>query len=250
MIRASRPLSSTASFAAACISRHIGVVVGVQKSRLPSRGRGETLRLTALHLPTRITVSLPSQLVEQRPDVRAAVEQLHQASAQIGVAIANMLPQINLTAEYGTLAVTPAQMFAANNIVWNGTAGVMQPIFHGGTLLHQERAAVAAFEQAEAQYRNTVLLAFQNVADALRALRDDARELAIQEEAVRVAAENNGLTRIKYQDGTITYLTLLNAHRSYELARLSLVQAQAAGFWPIRLRCIKRWAAAGGTAPT
>jgi NodT family efflux transporter outer membrane factor (OMF) lipoprotein len=186
------------------------------------------MNLAALHLPTRIPVSLPSQLVEQRPDVRAAEEQLHQASAQIGVAIANMLPQINLTAEYGTLALTPAQMFAANNIVWNGTAGLMQPIFHGGTLLHQERAAVAAFEQADAQYRNTVLLAFQNVADALRALRDDARELEIQEQAVRVAGENNDLTRIQYQDGTITYLTLLNAQRSYELARLSLVQAQAA----------------------
>jgi outer membrane protein TolC len=119
-------------------------------------------------------------------------------------------------------------MFTPNNIVWNGTAGLTQPIFHGGTLLHQERAAVAAFEQADAQYRNTVLLAFQNVADALRALRDDARELEIQEEAVRVAAENNDLTRLQYQDGTITYLTLLNAQRSYELARLSLVQAQAA----------------------
>jgi NodT family efflux transporter outer membrane factor (OMF) lipoprotein len=196
--------------------------------RFPNQGRGETISLAALHLPTRIPVSLPSQLVEQRPDVRAAGEQLHQASAQIGVAIANMLPQLNLTAEYGTMALTPAQMFAANNIVWNGTAGVMQPIFHGGTLLHQERAAVAAFEQADAQYRNTVLLAFQNVADALRALRDDARGLEIQEQAVRVAAENNDLTRIQYQDGTITYLTLLNAQRSYELARLSLVQAQAA----------------------
>jgi outer membrane protein TolC len=160
--------------------------------------------------------------------VRAAEEQLHQASAQIGVAIANMLPQISLTAEYGTLALTPAQMFTSNDIVWNGTAGLTQPIFHGGTLLHQERAAVAAFEQAEAQYRNTVLLAFQNVADALRSLRDDARELEMQQEAVRVAAENNDLTRIQYQDGTITYLTLLNAQRSYELARLSLVQAQAA----------------------
>jgi NodT family efflux transporter outer membrane factor (OMF) lipoprotein len=196
--------------------------------RFPNQGRGETFRLAALHLPTRIPVSVPSQLVAQRPDVRAAEEQLHQASAQIGVAIANMLPQINLTAEYGTMALTPAQMFAPNNIVWNGAAGVTQPLFHGGTLLHQERAAVAAFEQADAQYRNTVLLAFQNVADALRALRDDARELAIQEEAVRVAAENNDLTRIQYQDGTITYLTLLNAQRSYELARLSLVQAQAA----------------------
>jgi NodT family efflux transporter outer membrane factor (OMF) lipoprotein len=196
--------------------------------RFPNQGRGQTLSLAALHLPTRIPVSLPSQLVEQRPDVRAAEEQLHQASAQIGVAIANMLPQITLSAEYGSQSLTPAQLFAPQNIIWNAIASGTQPIFHGGTLLHQERAAVAAFEQADAEYRNTVLLAFQNVADALRALRDDARELEIQQQAVRVAAENNSLTQIQYRDGTITYLTLLNAQRSYELARLSLVQAQAA----------------------
>jgi NodT family efflux transporter outer membrane factor (OMF) lipoprotein len=198
--------------------------------RFPNQGggRGETVSLAALHLPTRLPVSLPSKLVEQRPDVRSAEEQLHQESAQIGVAVANMLPQISLTAEYGTQALTPATMFTPQNAIWNIGAAGTQPIFHGGTLIHQERAAVAAYEQAEAQYRNTVLLAFQNVADVLRALQDDARTLETQQRAVRVASENLDLSRIQYQDGTITYLTLLNAQRAYEQARLSYVQAQAA----------------------
>jgi NodT family efflux transporter outer membrane factor (OMF) lipoprotein len=196
--------------------------------RFPNQGRGETLKLAALHLPARLPVSLPSKLVEQRPDVRSAEEQLHQASAQIGVAVANMLPQINLTADYGTQALTPATMFTPQSAIWSIGAAGTQPIFHGGTLIHQERAAVAAYEQAEAQYRNTVLLAFQNVADVLRALQDDARTLETQERAVRVASENLDLSRIQYQDGTITYLTLLNAQRAYEQARLSYVQAQAA----------------------
>lgn len=196
--------------------------------RFPNQGRGETLSLAALRLPTRLPVSLPSKLVAQRPDVRAAEEQLHQASAQIGVAVANMLPQLNLTAEYGSIALSPSTLFTPQTTVWSGTAAVTQPIFHGGTLLHQERAAVAAYEMAEAQYRNTVLQAFQNVADALRALQDDARTLEIQERAVRVASESLDLSRIQYQDGTITYLTLLNAQRNYEQARLAAVQAQAA----------------------
>jgi NodT family efflux transporter outer membrane factor (OMF) lipoprotein len=196
--------------------------------RFPNQGRSETVSLAALHLPTRLPVSLPSKLVEQRPDIRSAEEQLHQASAQIGVAVANMLPQINLTADYGTQALTPATMFTPQNAIWSIGAAGTQPIFHGGTLIHQERAAVAAYEQAEAQYRNTVLMAFQNVADVLRALQDDARTLETQERAVRVASENLDLSRIQYQDGTITYLTLLNAQRAYEQARLSHVQAQAA----------------------
>jgi NodT family efflux transporter outer membrane factor (OMF) lipoprotein len=196
--------------------------------RFPNQNRGENTSLAAIRLPPRLPVSLPSKLVEQRPDVRAAEEQLHQASAQIGVAIANMLPQFNLTADYGTEALKPAGMFTPQAQIWSIAAAGTQPLFHGGTLLHQERAAVAAYEQAEAQYRTTVLQAFRNVADALRALQEDARALAVQEHAVRVASENLDLSRIQYQDGTITYLTLLNAERSYEQARLSFVQAQAA----------------------
>jgi NodT family efflux transporter outer membrane factor (OMF) lipoprotein len=196
--------------------------------RFPNEDRGEIFRLSALQLPTKLPVSVPSQLVEQRPDVRSAEAQLHQASAQIGVAQANLLPQLSLSGYYGGNSLQPNVLFAPSNIVWNIASGATQPIFHGGTLLAQERAAIEAFEAAAAQYRNTVLLAFQNVADTLRALQDDARMLKIQERALRVASESLELSRTQFKAGSITYLVLLNAQRAYEQARLTLVQAQAA----------------------
>jgi NodT family efflux transporter outer membrane factor (OMF) lipoprotein len=175
-------------------------------------------------------VSVPTQLVEQRPDVRAAQSQLHQASAQIGVAVANRLPQFSLTASYGSAALTPATMFTPATAIWSVAGGVTQPIFQGFTLLHQERAARAAYELADAQYRNTVLTAFQNVADALRALQFDAATLKAQQRAVRAASETFDLTRGQYRLGAITYIILLNAERSYQQALLALVQAQAARY--------------------
>jgi NodT family efflux transporter outer membrane factor (OMF) lipoprotein len=198
--------------------------------RFPSQYRGDHLRLAAFRLPTRLPLSLPSQLVEQRPDVRAAEQQLHQASAQIGVAIANRLPQLSLTAEYGSAALNTATLFTPQTAIWNLAASGTQPLFHGFALMHQERAAKAAFEAADAQYRNTVLGAFQNVADALRALQLDAKTLAAEQEAVRAASATLDLSRSQYKLGAITYVTLLNAQRSYAQARLALVQAQAARF--------------------
>ena len=198
--------------------------------RFPSQEHGGHLQLTSLRLPTALPVSVPSQLVEQRPDVRAAEAQLHQASALVGVAIANRLPQLSLTAQYGSMALTPAGLFTPASAIWSvGLAGT-QPIFHGFSLLHQERAAKAAYDMAEAQYRNTVLAAFQNVADALRALQLDAATLKAQQRAVRAASDTFDLSRGQYRLGAITYVTLLNAERSYEQARLALVQAQAARY--------------------
>ena len=198
--------------------------------RFPSQQHGPHLQLASLRLPTDLPVSLPTQLVEQRPDVRAAEAQLHQASAQIGVATANRLPQFSLTAEYGSLALTPAALFTPAAAIWTLGATGTQPIFHGFTLLHQERAAKAAYDMAEAQYRNTVLGAFQNVADALRALQLDAATLKAQQRAVRAASDTFDLSRGQYRLGAITYVTLLNAERGYEQARLALVQAQAARY--------------------
>jgi NodT family efflux transporter outer membrane factor (OMF) lipoprotein len=196
----------------------------------PNERRREHLTLASFHLPTRLPVSLPAQIVEQRPDVRAAQSQLHQASAQIGVAIANRLPQISLTASYGSAALTPEALFTPATAVWSIAGGVTQPIFHGFTLMHQERAARAALEQADAQYRNTVLTAFQNVADALRALQFDAATLKAQQRAVQAASETFDLTRGQYRLGAITYIILLNAQRTYQQALLALVQAQAARY--------------------
>jgi NodT family efflux transporter outer membrane factor (OMF) lipoprotein len=194
--------------------------------RFPNERLRAPLALGSLRLPTHLPLSLPSQLVEQRPDVRAAEAQLHQASAQIGVAIAARLPQFNLTGDYG--AAGAATLFSPSTIIWTAATSGAQPIFHGFTLLHQERAAKAAYDMAVAQYRNTVLAAFQNVADALRALQLDAATLKAQTAALRAAFATLDLARGQYRLGAIAYVTLLNSQRSYAQARLAVVQAQAA----------------------
>ena len=198
--------------------------------RFPNDAHNDHLTLASLRLPTDLPLSLPSQLVEQRPDVRSAQAQLHQASAQIGVAIANRLPQFTLTGDYGSAAVTTAALFTPGALIWSAAASGTQPIFHGFTLLHQQRAAEAAYDQAGAQYRSTVLAAFQNVADALRALQFDAATLKAQRAALRDASETLDLARGQYRLGAITYLILLNAQNSYQQARLAVVQAQAARY--------------------
>ncbi len=195
--------------------------------RLPSQGGTETLDLAAFTLPTEIPVSLPSRLVEQRPDIRAAGAQLHYASAEVGVATANMLPQVTLSASYGSMATAPNLLFGPGSSIWTLGSGLTQPLFHGGQLLHQKRAAEAAFDQAAAQYRSTVLTAFRNVADALRALQTDADAVRERFTAERAAADSLDLARQQYADGGISYLTLLNAENTASQARISLIQAQA-----------------------
>jgi NodT family efflux transporter outer membrane factor (OMF) lipoprotein len=198
--------------------------------RFPNEPHSDRITLASLRLPTNLPISLPSQLVEQRPDVRAAEAQLHETSAQIGVAIANRLPQFNLTGAYGTAALTTAALFSPATLVWSAAANGTQPLFHGFTLLHQQRAAEAAYDQAEAQYRNTVLGAFQNVADALRAVQLDAATLKADRNALSAASETLNLAEGQYRLGAITYVTLLNAQRLYQQSRLAIVQAQAARY--------------------
>ncbi|MBV8939747.1 MAG: efflux transporter outer membrane subunit [Alphaproteobacteria bacterium] len=198
--------------------------------RFPSAELEESFDLATLHLPDTLPVSLPSALVEQRPDIRAAEAHLHVASAQIGIATANMLPQVNLTADYGFTSVATGTLFSPGSVVWNAGAGLTQPLFHGGELLHERRAAVAAYDEAEAQYRSTVLLAFQNVADTLRALQSDADALSAQAVAVRAAQDNLTLVHDQFQMGAINYLALLDAQRTYNQTKIALVQAQAARY--------------------
>jgi NodT family efflux transporter outer membrane factor (OMF) lipoprotein len=198
--------------------------------RFPDARLRDRVTLAALRLPRDLPLTVPSQLVQQRPDVRSAEAQLRQASAQIGVAVAARLPQFNLTGDYGSAALTTATLFTPGTIIWSAAASGAQPIFHGFTLMHQERAARAAYDVADAQYRNTVLTAFQNVADALRALQLDAATLKAQTAALRAASETLDLARGQYRLGAIAYLTLLNSQRSYAQARLAVVQAQAARF--------------------
>jgi NodT family efflux transporter outer membrane factor (OMF) lipoprotein len=193
----------------------------------PNKDLAEKFELASLQLPQQLPVSLPSQLVEQRPDVRQAEENLHTASALIGVAIANRLPSFALTADVGSMALVFSKIFTSGPGFWDLAGGVTQPIFEGGTLLHRQRAAQAAFTQAEEQYRSTVLTAFQNVADTLNALQQDADGLKTAAAAKDAAAVTLDLARKQYQTGYVNYLSLLNAEQSYQQALINLVQAQA-----------------------
>ncbi len=204
----------------------LAVLVG----RFPSQAPAAPFELANLHLPQQLPLSLPSALVEQRPDVRQAQANLHAASAQIGVAIANRLPNISLSANVGSTAVAIDQVFKSGTGFWSVGADLAAPIFHGGSLLHQERAAKAAYVQAAQQYRSTVLTAFQNVADTLAALQHDAEGLqaaARAEDAARVTLD---LSRRQYRVGYASYLSLLSAEQGYQQARMALVQAQASRF--------------------
>jgi NodT family efflux transporter outer membrane factor (OMF) lipoprotein len=196
----------------------------------PSQHFAEKFELLNLQLPQKLPVSLPSQLVEQRPDVRQAEENMHSASAQIGIAVANRLPNFNLTADIGTMALTASKIFSAGAGFWDLGATVTQPIFQGGTLLHKERAARAAYVQAAEQYRGTVLTAFQNVADTLNALQHDADTLTAAAVAADAARVTLDLTRRQLETGAhseATQLALLNAEQTYQQATINLVQAQA-----------------------
>jgi NodT family efflux transporter outer membrane factor (OMF) lipoprotein len=195
--------------------------------KFPSQEVEERFDLAAIQLPVDLPVSLPSKLVAQRPDIRSAEALVHSASAEIGVATANQLPQITLSASYGTEALTIGSLFTPGTAVWSIAGAVAQPLFDAGQRLHQKRAAVAAFDQAAAQYRSTVLTAFQNVADSLRALQSDADALQAQLAAERSAADSLNIAREQYRVGAISYLTLLNAQTTYQEARIALVQAQA-----------------------
>ena len=194
----------------------------------PSDLLKERFDLAAMRLPRDLPVSLPSKLIEQRPDIRAAEANLQSASAQIGVAIANRLPNITLSGNPGATALAMNQLFVPGTEFWVITGSVTQPIFDGGTLFFREQAAKAAFKQAQAQYRSTVIVAFQNVADSLRAIQSDAIALQKAVASERAAARGLDITRQRMQLGDINYLGLLNAQQTYQTALLSLAQARAA----------------------
>lgn len=196
----------------------------------PSGAVAETFDLTNLTLPRDLPVSLPSQLVEQRPDIRQAEENLHAASAQIGIAIANRFPNFTLTANAGSSTLTLGQLFTSGSGFWGLGAEATQPLFEGGTLLHRERAAKDAYLQAAEQYRGAVLAGFQNVADTLNALEEDANALSAAADAERAARETLNLTQAQSRAGYANFLTLLSAEQTYQQSALNLVQARANRF--------------------
>src|SRR5215469_1052888 len=195
--------------------------------QFPSQAAPVTFDLSSLELPQNIPVSLPSTIVSQRPDILQAQENLHAASANIGIAVANRLPNIELTADAGSTALSIGKLFTPGTNFWSIGTSLTQPIFEGGKLLHQERGARAAYDQAAEQYRSAVLTAFQNVADSLVALEQDAKALKSAVKADDSAKTTLDLTQRQVKDGYAAYLSLLNAQQAYQQAQIALVQAQS-----------------------
>jgi len=205
-------------------------LIAVLTGQYPGQRTPEKFTLASLTLPSSLPLSLPSTLVEQRPDVLQAQANLHVASAQIGIATANRLPNITLSGNAGSNALAFGQIFGPGTGFWNLGASLLAPIFDGGTLLHQQRAARANYQQTAEQYRGAVLTAFQNVADTLVAIVHDAETLKATSAAADAARSSLELSRRQHKDGYAAYLAVLNADQTYEQARLSLVQAEADRF--------------------
>jgi len=198
--------------------------------RFPSETGPDNVSLSKLTLPVDLPLSLPSKLLEQRPDIRAAEANLHVASAQVGVAIANRLPNVTLTANVGGAATHIAQMFSSGNGFWTLSGTVLQPIFDGGALRHRQRGAEAAYDQAKAQYRSTVLAAFQNVADALQAIQSDATTLKAAAAGEASAAESLAIAKRQLAAGQVGAIVVLNAEQTYQQTVVTRVQAQASRY--------------------
>src|SRR6202035_3525942 len=205
-------------------------LLAVLAGRFPNQAPADKFDLSTLQLPQDLPVSLPSSLVSQRPDVRQAEANLHDASAKIGIAIANRLPNIVLTANAGSTAAAMDQLFTSGTGFWGLGANATAPIFQGGTLLHQERAAKASYTQAAEQYRSTVLTAFQNVADTLTALEQDAEALKAAAAAAEAAHATLMMSQRQLRDGYSGYLPVLTAEQADQQAQINLVQAQASRY--------------------
>jgi NodT family efflux transporter outer membrane factor (OMF) lipoprotein len=193
----------------------------------PANWRQPSLALSDMRLPADLPLSVPSQLVRQRPDVLIAEAELHAANATIGVATAAMLPNLTLSGALGTNSTTAGNLFAPASVVWSLGAGVTQPIFHGGTLYYQRKAAIDARDAAAADYRQTVLAAFEQVVDTLRGLGHDADALKAQTEAVETAQKALLLMQANYEAGIATYLQVLIADGQYLQAKTGYVEAVA-----------------------
>lgn len=186
--------------------------------------------LEELTLPAELPLTVPAKLVRQRPDVQAAEALLHQSTAQLGVATANLYPQLNLTGSVGSETIAASDLFKSGSGAWNIGGSLLQPLFHGGELRGLKRAARADLDRATAQYRQAVLSALQDVADTLRALEADARTLQADSTTEADAHDALAITKLQYQAGGVSYLALLNAQRQYLQARQVRIQAESARY--------------------
>jgi len=213
--------------------------------RSPEKELPADLDLAQIVLPLEIPVSLPSELAHHRPDILAAEARLHAATSAVGIAQSNFYPKIQLTGTVGPQAVTSGGLFDRSSIAWSLISGLTMPLFDGGTLHAQKRAAVDAMRASAASYQETVLEAFTQVADLLDALAHDAEQLDAQDQAQKAAEANLSLTRAAYQEGNVGILQVLDAQRSYQQARLGYVQTMAQRY----LDTVQLFLALGGTPP-
>lgn len=204
--------------------------LAVLTGQLPAQAADVDFDLDALTLPQDLPLSLPSQLVRQRPDILQAQANLHAANAQLGVAIANRFPTFQITANAGHTALSWASLFADGTGFWSVASGLTATIFDAGQLRHQQRAAQAGVEQAAAQYRSTVLATFQNVADTLSALEQDANALQAAAAATQAAGRTLDLTQRQAQSGYTDEMAVLTAQQAFEQARIGLAQARASRY--------------------
>jgi NodT family efflux transporter outer membrane factor (OMF) lipoprotein len=220
-------------------ARHaLSVVLG----RVPASGLPDDVDLQEITLPLEVPVSLPSELAHRRPDILAAEAQLHAATSAVGVAQSNLYPKIQLSASVGQQSLKPGQLFDASSTAWSLVSGLTAPLFDGGTLRAEKRAAVDAMHASAANYEQTVLEAFAQVADLLEGLDHDNEQLEAQE----AAQSSLELARISYQEGNAGVLQVLDAERSYQQARLGYVRAVAQRY----LDTVQLFLALGGTTPS
>ena len=206
------------------VYRHeLAILVGA----FPGDARRQSFTLTELQLPEKLPVSLPSQLLKQRPDIRAALAQMRAANAVIGEARAQFYPTVQLSAAFGDTASHPGLFFNPASSIWSLVGAMSQPIFEGGKLEAQKAEAHAAYDVVYAAYRSTVLSAFDQVANALRAVEHDAQTLAAQREALQAAAQALQLAQASYRAGASDYLTLLTSEVQYDNARIAEIKAES-----------------------
>jgi NodT family efflux transporter outer membrane factor (OMF) lipoprotein len=202
--------------------------VAALAGRYPSDPKSKDFDLADISLPNELPQTLPSKLVEHRPDILAAEELLHAASADVGVAIANRLPNVMLGVDnWGSASQSLSNLFAAGSGFWTLTANITQPVFDGGILKHRQTSAEAAYEEAAAQYRATVINAFQNVADSLQAVATDAAAVSAAADAEKAAAASLAIAQHQLALGDLSPLSLLILQQTYQNAEINLITAQS-----------------------
>jgi NodT family efflux transporter outer membrane factor (OMF) lipoprotein len=205
-------------------------LLSVLRGRLPAEGMIPDINFDTLSLPQQLPLTLPSSLVKDRPDILEAEAQLHAANAEIGVATAEMLPDITLGGSLGTSSIATAGLFTGPSALWSLGAGLAQPVFEGGTLWYRRQAAIDSHDASVADYQQTVLTAFQQVADTLRALEHDADTLAADDRALATSERSLKLSQADYATGLADYSQVLIADAQYRQARIADIQVKASRF--------------------